>query len=85
MKLLNDEELFLCAISKRISQFEQSLELLFRNNRRLIKNLRKASDLIELSNDFSQGISADDNEFFHEEGNSTPSNVSKVLSFLKYL
>lgn len=71
MKLLNDEELFLNAISKRISQFEHHFELLFRTNKSLIKCLRKLPNLVELSKEFCQSISADDNEFFHEEGNAT--------------
>lgn len=69
MKLLNDEELFLCAISKRIAQFEQHLELLFESNKKLIRSLRKESNLDGLSQEFGRSISADDNEFFQEEGN----------------
>lgn len=69
MKLLTDEELFLCAISKRVAQFEQHLGLLFRTNKKLIRSLRKESNLVELSQEFGHSISADDNEFFQEEGN----------------
>lgn len=69
MKLLKDEELFLGAIAKRIVQFEQHMELLFQSNKKLIRSLRKESNLVDLAKDFSQSMSKDDNEFFQEEGN----------------
>lgn len=69
IKLLNDEELFLCAISKRIAQFEKHLEPLLLTNKKLIRSLRKDAHLVELSKEFAERLSSgDDNEFFEEEG-----------------
>lgn len=69
MKLLTDEELFLCAISKRIAQFEKHLEPLFMTNKKLIRNLRKETNLGELTKEFGRCFSPeDDNDFSHEQG-----------------
>lgn len=68
MKLLNEEELFLRAISKRFYQFEQHLELLFKSNKSLIRKLRMDYQIYEIAKEFSENSSVD-TEFFQEEGN----------------
>lgn len=79
MKLLNDEEIFLCDISKRIYQFEQHMKPVFISNKNLLKALRMDSNLLEFFHKFGQNLPADD--IIGEEGKIT----NEMYAFFVYL
>lgn len=58
--MLNDEEIFLCEVSKRIGQFERHIEPIFLSNKNLIKSLRVDSSLLDSFHKFSQDAAAAD-------------------------